>query len=65
MNDEIGNVAGSIWTVLHARGELTLTALKKEVGASSPLFDWAIGWLARENNLAITKDKRTYRVGLR
>ncbi len=65
MNEEIGNVAGTIWTVLHARGEMTLSALKKEVDASSPVFDWAIGWLARENNLILSKDKRTYRVALR
>jgi len=65
MNDEIGNMAGVVWTVLHSRGEMTVAQLKKEAGAKSPLLDWAIGWLAREGNIALTPDKRTFRIRLK
>ena len=65
MNEEIGNAAGNIWSALHAHGETSLTQLKKETGAKAPVFDWAIGWLAREGNIVLTRDKRTFRVRLK
>lgn len=65
MNVEIGSIAGQIWNVLHARGELSLAQLKKETGAKSPIFDWAIGWLAREGNVVLTPDKRAFRIRLK
>jgi len=65
MNDEIGSIAGSIWNVLHARGELSMTQLKKETGAKSPAFDWAVGWLAREGNIVLTQEKKTFRIRLK
>jgi len=50
MNEEIGTAAGVIWQALNGKGELSLAQLKKEVKGKgkSPVFDWAIGWLARE-----------------
>ncbi len=65
MNEEIGKAAGSIWHVLEAKGEMTLTKLKKEIGTSGPVFDWAIGWLAREDKIDLTRDKRVFRVCLK
>jgi hypothetical protein len=56
MQEEIGTAAGSIWQALNTRGELSLAQLKKEVKAKTPLFDWAIGWLAREDRIAITPE---------
>jgi hypothetical protein len=38
--------------------------LKKDLKATSPLFDWAIGWLAREGKIILTTEKRTVRVCL-
>lgn len=64
MQEEIGTTAGAIWNVLHAKGELTLAQLKKQTKAETPLFDWAIGWLARENKIAFKQAKRTVRVHL-
>ena len=49
MSEEIGTMAGAIWHALEANGEMTMAKLKKDVKATSPLFDWAIGWLARED----------------
>jgi Winged helix-turn-helix domain (DUF2582) len=65
MHEEIGNAAGSIWHALDGKSALTLAQLKKEVKGESPLFDWAIGWLAREDKIAITREKRSFRVALK
>src|SRR5574337_517740 len=51
MQEEIGTTAGAIWKALHTNGELSLSQLKKHTKAKTPLFDWAIGWLARENKI--------------
>jgi Winged helix-turn-helix domain (DUF2582) len=65
MTEEIGTTAGAIWHMLEANGEMTLTKLKKELNAASPTFDWAIGWLAREDKIMLTTEKRTTRVCLK
>jgi hypothetical protein len=65
MSEEIGTTAGAIWQTLEARGEMTLAQLKKEVKAKSPMFDWAIGWLAREDKIMMTVEKRSVRICLK
>ena len=65
MSETIGKVAGEIWHILEANGEMTLAKLKKEVKAEAPLFDWAIGWLAREDKIVISQEKRSYLVSLK
>jgi hypothetical protein len=65
MNEEIGTIAGAIWRALYTKGEMALTKLKKEVGARSPVFEFAIGWLAREDKVALSREKRSCRVDLK
>jgi hypothetical protein len=65
MHEEIGTAAGSIWHALNGEGELSLTLLKKTVKGKTPIFDWAIGWLAREDRIVITPAKRSFKVRLR
>ncbi len=65
MNEEIGTMAGAIWRALDVNGETTLAKLKKELKATSPVFDWAIGWLAREDKIELTMENRTARVCLK
>ena len=65
MSEEIGTTAGAIWQTLEAHGEMTMAQLKKEVKAKSPLFDWAIGWLAREDKIMMTVEKRSVRICLK
>jgi hypothetical protein len=65
MQEEIGTTAGAIWQALSAKGELTLLQLKREVKGKVPIFDWAIGWLAREDKIVITPEKRSFRVRLK
>ena len=64
MQEEIGTTAGAIWKILHSKGELSLSQLKKQTKAKAPVFDWAIGWLARENKIAFIQQKRAIRVRL-
>ncbi len=64
MNEEIGNAAGRVWQSLQGK-ELSVAEVKKATGLKSPLLDWAIGWLAREEKLDIIRDKRTIRFRLK
>ena len=65
MEEEIGKTAGAIWEALNTRGEQSLNELKKAVKGKEPTFNWAIGWLARENQIAITPEKRSLRIRLK
>jgi len=64
MEEEIGKTAGAIWDALNTKGELSLSELKRAVKGKEPTFDWAIGWLAREKQIAITPEKRSFRIRL-
>ena len=65
MRREIGTTAGRIWNELNAKGELSSAQVKKVVGHKTPVFDWAIGWLAREDKIVIIREGRTFRIGLK
>jgi len=62
---EIGAAAGAIWHALNSKGELTLAQLKRAAKVRAQLFDWVIGWLAREDKFVITPEKRSFRVRLK
>jgi hypothetical protein len=65
IEEEIGTAAGAIWQALAGGGACTLPKLRKSVDCPTPVFDWAIGWLARENKIAITREKRSFLVQLK
>jgi hypothetical protein len=65
MQEQTGMIAGAIWETLNTKGELTLAKLKAAVKAPTPVFDWAIGWLAREDKVVITPKQRSYSVRLK
>ena len=65
MHEDIGQMAGAVWHSLKTRGELSLAQLKKEANAKSPMFDWAIGWLAREDKIVITPKGRSFTIRLK
>ena len=60
MQEEIGSTAGIIWHALNEKDELSLAQLKKKVNGKTPIFDWAVGWLAREGKIVITREKRSF-----
>ena len=64
MQEEIASTAGIIWHALNDRGELSRAKLKKEVNGKTPVFDWAVGWLAREDKIVITSEKRSFYIRL-
>ena len=65
MQEKIGTAAGLIWEALNRKGELSLGQLKREVKGKTPIFDWAIGWLAREEKILVKPEKRSFRFRLR
>ena len=65
IEEEIGKTAGAIWDALNTRSEQSLSELKIAVKGKEPTFDWAIEWLARENQIAITPEKRSFRMPVR
>lgn len=59
MVEQMGNNAGILWNMLNAQGVKTEVAkLKKESSLSETDFWAAIGWLAREDKLDITTEKK-------
>ena len=65
MQEEIGTTAAAIWQALYVSGGMSLKKLKTQLKEKSPIFDWAIGWLAREDKVVITREKGSFRVRLR
>ena len=68
ISHEIGTMAGIIFRDIEGRGEdsqLQLADLRKEVGGIQRVFDWAIGWLAKEDKIAITLSDGKFRISLK
>ena len=65
MQEEIGTVAGAIWQALSGSGACALPKLRKTIDCDAPVFDWAIGWLAREDKIAIRREKRSFLIQLK
>lgn len=56
--EQIGEAAGSVWRALESKGPLSLAALKKQVKAPADVVLMAVGWLAREEKLALEQKGR-------
>jgi hypothetical protein len=64
-NEQVGVTAGKIWHVLTDHGPQTLVQLKKSLNGSGELVGFALGWLAREDKIDISQDKKTFKVALK
>ncbi|MBU9888742.1 MAG: winged helix-turn-helix domain-containing protein [Candidatus Omnitrophica bacterium] len=60
----IGETAGKIYKALEKGGEQTVAKVHKEVGGDLDLFNQAIGWLARENNINFNKLGKSVKISL-
>jgi Mn-dependent DtxR family transcriptional regulator len=61
MKEQIGETAGTIWKVLHEKGEIAISQLPKILDQKSVLVHQALGWLAREDKIHYrTEANRTY-----
>jgi len=63
--DQIGDTAGLVWHYLNENGPRTLTQLAKDIDAPRDVIMQAVGWLAREDKLAIEEDARKKLIVLR
>ena len=61
----VGETAGKIFEFLDDNGEATVAKLRKEVGADAFTLNAAIGWLAREDKLVITKSGNSVKIALK
>ena len=65
MLELIGKTAGQVWESLTKEGEMSLPQLRKAVDADDFLLNSAIGWLAREEKLQVTKKGNSIKISLK
>jgi hypothetical protein len=65
INAQVGETAGKIWQLLNDEGPQTLPQLKKKLTGSGEVLSFALGWLAREDKVDITQEKKTVKVALK
>ena len=64
MHEEIGTAAGAVWRLLETRGTFTLSKLKQETKLAESTLLMAIGWLAREDKVTLTRVRNSLQVSL-
>jgi hypothetical protein len=62
---QVGETAGKIWEMLNESGPQTLAKIKKGLNGAGELVFFALGWLAREDKVDISQEKKTFKVTLR
>lgn len=65
MHARIGNAAGVIWRYLNEHGDATIRQLRKETKLSDQVLLMALGWLAREDKLVLTRAGSTLKISPR
>ena len=65
MKEQVGTTAGKVWNSLNDFGPQTLAQLKKRLNGSGELVSFALGWLAREDKIDISQEKKSFKVALR
>jgi len=65
MKEQVGETAGKVWHMLNDSGPQTLAQLKKKLNGSGELVGFALGWLAREDKIHISLDKKSFKVALK
>jgi hypothetical protein len=65
INPQVGETAGKIWHLLNEHGPQTFPQLRKKLDGSGEIVGFALGWLAREDKVDITQDKKTLTVALK
>ncbi len=62
---QVGETAGKVWNLLNDQGPHTFAQLKKKLNGNGEVLSFAIGWLAREDKLEFTTEKKTVRIQLK
>ncbi len=61
MKQQIGDVAGAIWRVLHEKDKVALSTIPKAIKRKDTIAFQAVGWLAREDKIQYqTQGKTTF-----
>ena len=63
--EQVGVTAGMVWHILKDSGPLTVAQLKKKLNGSGDLIGFALGWLAREDKVDISAEKKNFKVALK
>ncbi len=64
MNTELGKTAGDVYRALDTEGQLSMSRLKKEIKQNDVLVTMAVGWLAREGKVNLSKERNALKVSL-
>lgn len=64
MHDKVGLAAGQMWSYLRERGESTISKMASDLKQKDSLVYMGLGWLARENKVAIRQEKTAIKVKL-
>ncbi len=59
--EQVGVTAGEVWHILNDFGPQTLAQVKKRLNGSGELVGFALGWLAREDKIEISQEKKILR----
>lgn len=65
LTNNIGEAAGRIWEHLDVEGNSTVAKLRKELDLDAFSVNAAIGWLAREEKVELTKKGNSVSVALK
>ena len=63
--NQIGDLAGEVWRTLDQGGPMSAAKLAKEIDAPRDLVMQAVGWLAREDKIAVEEANRGRVISLR
>jgi hypothetical protein len=63
--DQVGVIAGEVWHILHDFGPQTLAQIKKRLNGAGELVGFALGWLAREDKIDISSEKKILKFALK
>ena len=63
--EQLGVTAGRVWHILNDFGPQTVAQLKKRLNGSGELVGFALGWLAREDKIDISQEKKNFKVALK
>jgi len=64
MLNDVGKTAGKVFQNLEAKGPMSMSRLKKEVGGNETMVTMAVGWLAREGKIKVGKERNSMKIQL-
>ena len=62
--ENIGRVAGNVWSYLGQHGPVTLSKLARDLDVSRDLVMQAVGWLGREGKITFQQGARSKVISL-